>query len=68
MVSGTLFGGGVTGEGTKRWGIEGIRRGTSDLFGRDRGEFIGFLVARNRACVEKKTHSFLFCGALPEKN
>ena len=29
----------VTGEGTKRWGIEGIRVGTSDRFGRGRSEF-----------------------------
>ena len=34
------FGGvGVSGEGIKRWGIEGIRIGTSDRFGRGRGEF-----------------------------
>ena len=30
---------GVSGEGIKRWGIEGIRIGTSDRFGRGRGEF-----------------------------
>ena len=29
---------GVSGEGIKRWGIEGIRIGTSDRFGRGRGE------------------------------
>ena len=28
----------VSGEGIKRWGIEGIRIGTSDRFGRGRGE------------------------------
>ena len=34
------FGGvGVSGEGIKRWGIEGIRIGTSDRFGRGRGEY-----------------------------
>ena len=39
-VSGTLsLGVGVIGEGIKRWGIEGIRTGTSDRFGRGRGEF-----------------------------
>ena len=33
------FGGvGVSGEGIKRWGIEGIRIGISDRFGRGRGE------------------------------
>ena len=33
------FGGvGVSGEGIKRWGIEGIRIGTSDRSGRGRGE------------------------------
>ena len=31
---------GVSGEGIKRWGIEGIRIGTSDRFGRGRGEFL----------------------------
>ena len=32
------------GEGIKRWGIEGIRIGSSDRFGRGRGEFeISFL-------------------------
>ena len=30
--------GGVSGEGIKRWGIEGIRIGTSDRFGQGRGE------------------------------
>ena len=30
---------GVSGEGIKRWGIEGIRIGTSDRFGRGGGEF-----------------------------
>ena len=30
--------GGVSGEGIKRWGIEAIRIGTSDRFGRGRGE------------------------------
>ena len=37
----TLRGGGqgVSGEGIKRWGIEGIRIGTSDRFGRGRSEF-----------------------------
>ena len=30
---------GVSGEGIKRWGIEGIRIGTSDRFGRGRGEY-----------------------------
>ena len=30
--------GGVSGEGIKRWGIEGIRIGTSDRFGGCRGE------------------------------
>ena len=33
---------GVSGEGIKRWGIEGIRIGTSDRFGRGRGEFPQF--------------------------
>ena len=31
---------GSSGEGIKRWGIEGIRIGTSDRFGRGRGEFV----------------------------
>ena len=31
---------GVSGEGIKRWGIEGIRIGTSDRFGRGRGELL----------------------------
>ena len=31
---------GVTGEGIKRWGIEGIRIGTSDRFVRGRGELV----------------------------
>ena len=31
----------VSGEGIRRWGIEGIRIGTSDRFGRGRGEFQG---------------------------
>ena len=31
---------GVTGEGIKRWGIEGIRIVTSDRFGRGRGELL----------------------------
>ena len=31
-----------TKEGIKRWGIEGIRIGTSDRFGRGRGELGGF--------------------------
>ena len=30
----------VSGEGIKRWGIEGIRIGTSDRFGRGRGELL----------------------------
>ena len=33
-----LFRGGGQWEGIKRWGIEGIRTGTSDRFGRGRGE------------------------------
>ena len=33
---------GVIGEGIKRWGIEGIRIGTSDRFGRGRGEYLGY--------------------------
>ena len=32
------FAGGASGEGIKRWGIEGIRIGTSDRFGRGGGE------------------------------
>ena len=35
---GGLEGWGVSGEGIKRWGIEGIRIGTSDRSGRGRGE------------------------------
>ena len=35
-----VFVGGVSGEGIKRWGIEGIRIGTSDRFGRARGELL----------------------------
>ena len=35
-----LLWGGVSGEGIKRWGIEGIRIGTSDRFGRGRGELL----------------------------
>ena len=30
----------VTGEGIERWGIEGIRIGTSDRFGWGRGEYV----------------------------
>ena len=30
----------VSAKGIKRWGIEGIRIGTSDRFGRGRGEFL----------------------------
>ena len=33
------FGGGGHWEGIKRWGIEGIRLGTSDRFRRGRGEY-----------------------------
>ena len=42
----------VTGEGTKRWGIEGIRVGTSDRFGRGRSEFLSmcFPSAMFRTC------------------
>ena len=36
-----FFAGGGSGEGIKRWGIEGIRIGTSDRFGRGRGELVG---------------------------
>ena len=36
---GPFCGVGVSGEGIKRWGIEGIRIGTSDRFGQGRGEF-----------------------------
>ena len=31
--------GGEGGRGIQRWGVEGIRIGTSDRFGRGRGEF-----------------------------
>ena len=34
-----ISGVGVTGEGIKRWGTEGIRMGTSDRFSRGRGEY-----------------------------
>ena len=36
--NGNFAGWGVSEEGIKRWGIEGIRIGTSDRFGRGRGE------------------------------
>ena len=42
---------GASGEGTKRWGIEGIRRGTSDRFGRGRGELLLFLEV---CCLDKR--------------
>ena len=38
--NGPFCGVGVSGEGIKRWGIEGIRIGTSDRFGRGRGELL----------------------------
>ena len=38
--------------GIKRWGIEGIRIGTSDRFGRGRGEFCFHLV--------NLVHSYLY--------
>ena len=40
------FGGSLGGEGFKRWGIGGIRIGTSDRFGRGRGEYHTVVLTR----------------------
>ena len=45
---------GVSGEGIKTWGIEGIRIGTSDRFGRGRGEYNAINIKHDRAANVKQ--------------